>query len=419
MGRAKKPFKYYFRQIGDKNIWYYSISPASGVPVELCEDRKSSQIEVELDGLGKPKRSSEQKIVRFCLNRIRELKASPRSQYPTLAEFLRPYFTPECPHITRLLSDGNRYSDTFRKDQRSRIDRLVLTHRLSEFRMDELSPGDFEDFKKDLRKKGVGTRTINLTVGAVRTAINEGIHRGDIKTDPTVGVGNIRSDEDERGIFSIDEIRNMFSIPEGFQAWGYDDNYHGSPTGEKILPIVPYTLAILMFATGERPSAILRLNWEDVDGDMITFRVTKAAGARSIPIVTMATKALRELSDSMMHVAPADPVFCHDDTGQRLTYAFFPKRFAHMMATLGLPADDADGRKRTPYSLKSSLITHLIDGGADPILVREYVGHSHGTGEKRLTRVQSRYKKAQRERLKILLPDIEVLLSAESVTTKS
>jgi|GEM_PF-4832868 len=50
MGRAKKPFKYYFRQIGDKNIWYYSISPASGVPVELCEDRKSSQIEVELDG---------------------------------------------------------------------------------------------------------------------------------------------------------------------------------------------------------------------------------------------------------------------------------------------------------------------------------------------------------------------------------
>jgi len=53
--------------------------------------------------------------------------------------------------------------------------------------MDELSPGDFEDFKKDLRKKGVGTRTINLTVGAVRTAINEGIHRGDIKTSDCRG----------------------------------------------------------------------------------------------------------------------------------------------------------------------------------------------------------------------------------------
>ncbi|WP_041866071.1 tyrosine-type recombinase/integrase [Sediminispirochaeta smaragdinae] len=281
--------------------------------------------------------------------------------------------------------------------------------------MDELTPGDIEDFKKDLRRSGTGTRTINLTVGAIRTAINEGLHRGDIKNDPTVGVHSIKSDEEERGIFSIEEIRKMFSFPGGLRLWGYDTGYHGSPSGEKVLPIIPYTLALLMFATGERPSAILRLNWEDVDSDMITFRVTKAAGARSIPIVTMATKALRELSDSMLHVAPADPVFCHDDTGQRLTYAFFPKRFAHMMATLDLPTNDADGRKRTPYSLKSSLITHLIDGGADPILVREYVGHSHGTGEKRLTKVQSRYKKAQRERLKILLPDIEVLLSAESV----
>lgn len=182
MGRARKPFKYYFRQVKGKNIWYYSISPVSGVPFELCEDRKSSHIEAELDGSGKPKRSSEQKIVRFCLNRIRELKDGSESQSPTLAEFLRPYFTPECPHITRVLSDGRRYSDTFRKDQRSRIDRLVLTHRIAEFRMDELTPGDIEDFKKDLRRSGTGTRTINLTVGAIRTAINEGLHRGDIKT---------------------------------------------------------------------------------------------------------------------------------------------------------------------------------------------------------------------------------------------
>lgn len=83
-----------------------------------------------------------------------------------------------------------------------------------------------------------------------------------------------------------------------------------------------------------------------------------------------------------------------------------------MMKALELPANDSGGRRRTPYSFKDSLITHLMDSGADEVLVREYVGHSHGYGQNRiLTPVQSRYKHARVERMRELLPAIGGLFS--------
>jgi len=415
MGRQPKPYKYYIRSINGKNIWYYSISTVSGVPVDLCENRKSSGIEAELDASGKAKRSSEQRIVRFCMSRIRELKTESQATSPTLVEYLAPYFTENCPHIARIRADRKRYREDFRKDQRSRLDRLVITHPIAAIPMDQITPGDFEDLKQDLRRQGTGIRTVNLTIGAIRTAINEGIHRGELKRDPMIGVGNIREEEQERGIFSIDELRRMFAYPDGFHVWGYDKNYHGSPSGGKLHPIVPYTFALMMAGTGERPSAILRLNWGDLSEDVVTFPLTKTRAHRSVPVAPVVLGAIEELSDAMVRIGATDPIFCHDDTGKRLTYSFFEKRFSRMMKVLELPANDADGRKRTPYSLKDSLITHLIDGGADPVLVREYVGHSHGSGERSLTRVQSRYKKSQVEKLRALLDPIQAIFESSTV----
>jgi len=84
------------------------------------------------------------------------------------------------------------------------------------------------------------------------------------------------------------------------------------------------------------------------------------------------------------------------------------------MKRAGFPEKDAEGRKRVPYSLKHSLITHLIDAGADEVLVREFVGHSHGYGTSRiLTRVQATYKHRQAERLREILPWVERIYEAE------
>ena len=134
---------------------------------------------------------------------------------------------------------------------------------------------------------------------------------------------------------------------------------------------------------------------------------------RVIPVARQLREALEELRELSVRIADDDPVFAHE-AGQRRTKTWYRKRFAHMMEELEIPAEDPEGNRRRPYSLKHSLITHLIDEGADPVLVREYVGHSHAHGEGRaLTAVQSRYKARQTERLRELVPAIENLLVSQ------
>jgi integrase len=166
-----------------------------------------------------------------------------------------------------------------------------------------------------------------------------------------------------------------------------------------------------VFTTGERPKNVLSWDWRDIGEDTVHIRRPKdPSKERTIPIARQLTEALGELRDMALRIADLDPVFCLDD-GHRRTSTWYRKRFEHMMEELDLPRNDPEGNPRTFYSLKRSLITHLIDSGADEVLVREYVGHSHGYGETRvLTPVQSRYKSRQTERLRELVPSIEALL---------
>jgi integrase len=162
---------------------------------------------------------------------------------------------------------------------------------------------------------------------------------------------------------------------------------------------------------GLRPEAILSLRWRDIEGDVLFFESTKTKkDGRRVPVVPAVLEALEDLRAA----APAPPdgyVFGYED-GSRCTQGWYRLRFLAAMNAAGLPPLDAEGRKRVPYSFKHSLITHLIDGGADEVLVREYVGHSHGAGFGRiLTGTQRRYKHAQTERLRLLLPKIEAILS--------
>jgi integrase len=149
------------------------------------------------------------------------------------------------------------------------------------------------------------------------------------------------------------------------------------------------------------------LRWQDIEEDALVFEKTKTQReGRRVPVVPAVREALRNLDASR---TPDGYIFGYEN-GARRTRTWYRKRFLVMMKKGGFPALDAEGRKRVPYSFKHSLITHLVDGGADEVLVREYVGHSHGGGRTRvLTRTQAAYKHTQTERLRLLLPEIEGL----------
>lgn len=379
--------------------WYYKLAGWSGY--------RSTGIRIERNRSGKP--TNRREAERYAIDQAR---VQATQQRPTLREYLRPFYGPDCPHVARVRADGRRYSDTFRDSQRRRLELHVLTDPIADQRIADLTPGDFEDWKQRRVKAGTGPRTINSTLAAVRTAIREGLHRRELRYDPTSGVGAIREKPQLRGIFSVEEIRALVLSADVWQSDRRTEAASGRrnyiPAGMSAEGYRLYALAL--YATGERPSAWLQVRWGDIDDDVVTFRQTKTAVNRAVPIVPELAKGLAAYREDGVRVADDDFVWCYGN-GAPYGRGFLRKRFPAALRHAGLPLTDADGNVRTPYSLKHSLITHLIDAGVDEVLVREYVGHSHSYGTSRvLTPVQARYKRRRAERLREILPAISALL---------
>lgn len=185
--------------------WYYKLAGWSGY--------RSTGIRIERNRSGKP--TNRREAERYAIDQARALATHQR---PTLREYLRPFYGPACPHVARVRADGRRYSDAFRDSQRRRIELHVLSDPIADQRIADLAPGDWEDWKQRRVREGVGARTINGTLAAVRTAIREGLHRRDLRYDPTSGVGAIRERPQTRGVFSVVEIRALLRSADVWQS---------------------------------------------------------------------------------------------------------------------------------------------------------------------------------------------------------
>lgn len=391
MARRRKPYTVIL--VKGSPYWYYKT--------EEMDQYRPTDIRVQLRA-GKPSNKAEAE--RWAAEQWKQNHPENPSSPMTLEQFLAPYYIPGiCPHIGRVLADNGRYSERWAKDQRRRIERYVLPDPIAQFTVQDLRPGHLEDFKQRLRRNKLSVRTINIILSALKTALKEGYHRGDIDHDPTVGVGTLRGKSKETGIFTLEEMRRILQEPSLFAA---NVRYKGNQKG-KSPDDAAYLFFFLCAVTGERPRAILDLRWRDLTEDMLAFERTKTTDGRSIPLVSRAVNLLLQFQEGALRVAPDDFVFSYDD-GTPMQKTWYEKRFRHMMERAQFPDTDSEGRRRIPYSLKHSFITHLIDAGVDEVLVREYVGHSHGYGISRiLTPAQSRYRHRQLDRLRDILPKIE------------
>lgn len=335
-----------------------------------------------------------------------------------LRTFLDPYYNMNrCPHIARVISDRGRYNPETAKGQRSRIRRLVLEHWIADREVptkgtrptpNQLTPGDIEDWKRSLRAQEVGARTINAALTDLKTALAEGVHRGELAYNPAASVRGVRQVSEHRGYFTAEEIRAMFSDPENWRELRKTKKGRiiGLPTHFR------YAFAVALFALGQRPETVRHLQWGMLSGDVLNIpgEIVKTARGLVVPVCRQLVDVLEEHRERSIRIADTDYIFAHD-SGEAVGDKWFRRPFWAMLRHCGIPETDPEGDKRTPYSLKSSLITLLIDSGVDPVAVREYVGHSHGSGERALTPVQARYKGRQVERLRAeVVPVIEGLL---------
>jgi integrase len=394
MGRPKKPYSVITRS--GSQCWQYRL--------EGWSRYKPTPIKVVYRS-GEPR--NEAAALAWAAEEWKKLEKTSviETQGPTLRAFLEPFFVPAtCPHIARIIDEEGRYSERWAREQRSRLKRYVFTDPIAKKIVSDLRRGDFDDLKRRLKEQGLSPHLINITMGAIKTCFRERMEREEIERDPTAGIRKSKEKTGETGIFSLDEVRRIISEPKLFTPRVRNYGILRGPRPEDLA----YTFFVLCGLIAERPDAVLSLRWGDVRDDVVTFRETKTAvDGRRVPVVAKVVDALDALRSKSLRTGDRDWIFGAAD-GVQCVNTWYRKRFRAMMGRAEFPACDADGRRRITYSLKHSFITHLVDMGADEVLVREYVGHSHGHGTTRvLTPVQAIYKHRQAARLRELLPWIE------------
>ena len=295
------------------------------------------------------------------------------------ALYQRKFYTAECPHCARLTAERRPMTERWRIDQRARLDKLE-SDPIFRKSIDRLTPGDLYDFRTRLLAI-MSPSAANRYLGTVKTVLHEAFLRRDIAVDPTAGVGRVRTEGSPTGIYTPAELRVFVTAEhwrrgESRNRWAYPDS-------------AAYVYALIAATTGARPDSILNAKWGDITDDVWHVRKVKTR-EYAIPLVEATVHALNELKDNSIRVSPSDNILCYE-LGRAFTRSWVRDRWISAMASSGLAMVHETGR-RTPYSLKHSLITALLNAGADELLVREYVGHSHGTGIRRvLTTAQQHY----------------------------
>ncbi len=287
----------------------------------------------------------------------------------------------KCPHCRKLIEEGRQITKRHAYNQRRWLEKYILTDAIADRQLVELTRADVLDFRSRLaRKLGAKVNTANKVLAVLKTILKEALFREDLERDPSAGVGNLKEDRREAGIFTADELRALFPS-EGLGPW--ED-------------LQAKTCFLVAASTGMRRGEILALSWQHVDFERSAIQIAQAWKSRDelgapkwghtrvVPLPSVAAAALMELWDGRPpKLASADSlVFCYADIeraywGERLGETWWTKNFAAAMKKVKVGEKvgiDARARGIKPHSFRHTVATLRRDAGEDPAKIRAALG---------------------------------------------
>ncbi len=179
---------YYLKKRGE--FWYYRLNPESGLIdgenttyyTTKCRTRDAAE-EFMADLLG----------------------ISPRSH--TFYQYAEPFFVwGQCPHIRRVLEERGSYTERHAYIQRHRLEKHVFGDPFCRVRLTEITRADLFDLRSRLLQRTT-TATTNKVMDLVKIILREAVVRDELKRDPTEMVRRVRHDKQERGTFTVEEMK--------------------------------------------------------------------------------------------------------------------------------------------------------------------------------------------------------------------
>ena len=216
---------------------------------------------------------------------------------------------------------------------------------------------DIKDYIKELQEEGKKASSISRCIASIRSFYQFVLKRKKIKVDPTANIQSPKIEKRVPSVLTSKEVELLLDQPKDVDLKGTRDK----------------AMLEFAYATGMRVTEIISLNIDDVNLEEGYVTCKTGNKQRTIPLGTMSLNALKEYVDDAR-----DVLIKNDDekalfvnvNGGRLTRQGFWKIIKYYKEQAHITKDI------TPYVLRHSFATHLLQNGADLKAIQTMLGHS-------------------------------------------
>jgi integrase/recombinase XerC len=214
---------------------------------------------------------------------------------------------------------------------------------------------DIRAFAGKLRRNGLGGRSLQRCLSAIRSFYNYLLREKLVKLNPAAGVSAPKQKRQLPDVLDVDQVAQLLQIKR-------DDP----------LCLRDWTIMELMYSSGLRLSELTGLNLNDIDLHDQTVRITgKGSKTRIVPIGRFALEALQQWLKARAPLAKDDEqaVFINKN-GTRLSQRAVQTRMRQWAVKQGL------NKHLHPHMLRHSFASHMLESSGDLRAVQELLGHA-------------------------------------------
>lgn len=207
-----------------------------------------------------------------------------------------------------------------------------------------------------MQKKKTSPATIARKLASIKAYYGYLFNNREIESNPTLSIKAPKAEKKLPEILTIEEIETLLDQP--------DNSYIG---------LRDKAIFEIMYASGVKVSELVALNIKDINLKMGYIKCRcETEESRLIPIGTHAIAALENyMNESRNQLTSVDEAALFVNyNGNRLSRQGLWKMIKRHSASGGII------KSITPYTLRHSFATHLIQNGADLKSVQEMMGHS-------------------------------------------